>query len=144
MNPTSPRPYRIDGWEYGGYKYGREQDLKIDQEIYQDALTIYIKVFMHTPVTWIHYDQLIRASSSIAANIAEGIGRKRDDAPTTKLGYYQNFLLIARGSVFETFAWLDIGLYDKTFEKDTVTDIQDLLGRLNTQLETELKPKEPK
>ena len=116
--------------------------MKIDQEIYQDALTIYVKVFLHAPVTWIHYDQMIRACSSIAANIAEGIGRRRDDAPTTKLGYYQNFLLIARGSAFETFAWLDIGLYDKTFEKEIVKDIQDLLGRLNALLEQELKPRE--
>lgn len=46
-------------------------------------------------------DQLIRAISSIGANIAEGYGRYYQK------NYYQ-FLSIARGSSFETDYWLDI------------------------------------
>jgi len=46
-------------------------------------------------------NQLLRASTSIAANIAEGYGRYSQAA-------YRNHLSIARGSAFEVESWLDL------------------------------------
>lgn len=45
--------------------------------------------------------QLIRSATSIGANIAEGYGRYSP-------GAYRNHLSIARGSAFETEAWIDL------------------------------------
>jgi four helix bundle protein len=45
--------------------------------------------------------QLLRAGTSVAANIAEGYGRYSEPA-------YRNHLSIARGSLFETESWLDL------------------------------------
>jgi four helix bundle protein len=46
-------------------------------------------------------NQLLRAASSISANIAEGFGRYSQPA-------YRNHLSIARGSAFESESWLDL------------------------------------
>ncbi len=48
-------------------------------------------------------NQLLRASASIAANIAEGYGRYSQAA-------YRNHLSIARGSAFEAESWLDLSI----------------------------------
>jgi|SRR3989344_2451568 len=53
--------------------------------------------------------QLLRAVSSIAANIAEGYGRYYDKS-------YRQFLSIARGSSFEVECWLDIILELNIFD----------------------------
>jgi four helix bundle protein len=47
------------------------------------------------------YNQIVRSSSSIGANIAEGYGRNNTKE-------YRQFLGIARGSSFETEYWLEI------------------------------------
>src|SRR3989344_2804137 len=57
--------------------------------------------------------QLLRAVSSIAANIAEGYGRYYDKS-------YRQFLSIARGSCFETEYWLEIILELGMFDNKTV------------------------
>jgi four helix bundle protein len=46
-------------------------------------------------------NQMLRAATSIAANIAEGYGRFSQAA-------YRNHLSIARGSAFEVESWLDL------------------------------------
>jgi len=45
--------------------------------------------------------QLLRASASVSANIAEGFGR-------FSAGAYRNHLSIARGSPFEAESWIDL------------------------------------
>jgi four helix bundle protein len=52
-------------------------------------------------LTAILCQQILRSSSSIAANIAEGHGRYA-------AGSYRNHLSIARGSTAETISWLDL------------------------------------
>ncbi|MHB8376045.1 MAG: four helix bundle protein [Dehalococcoidia bacterium] len=54
-----------------------------------------------TPAADVIARQIIRSSSSIAANIAEGHGRYSPRA-------HANYLLIARGSACETDSWLDL------------------------------------
>lgn len=56
------------------------------------------------------YNQLFRATCSIAANIAEGYGRNNPKE-------YKQFLGISRGSSFETEYWLEI--VRESFNVDT-------------------------
>src|SRR5258707_1024197 len=55
-------------------------------------------------------NQLLRASCSIAANIAEGYGRHYQKS-------FRQFLAIARGSSFESEHWLEVMLTVPTFDK---------------------------
>lgn len=64
-------------------------------------------------------NQLLRASTSIAANVAEGYGRYSQAA-------YRNHLSVARGSAFETESWLDL-LF--RLEYLTEADAQALINR---------------
>jgi len=77
--------------------------------------------------------QLIRSTDSIAANIAEGYGR---------FHYTENrlFCYYARGSIFETKAWLS-----KAFHRELISDeqyqtliksIEDLSIRLNNYIKS--------
>ena len=52
-------------------------------------------------ITNILIGQIVRSSSSIGANVAEGHGRYA-------AGAYRNHLSIARGSTTETMSWLDV------------------------------------
>jgi len=70
----------------------------------QDLSELIVQVVRDLPadrVTAIIGVQLLRSSTSIAANIAEGHGRF---APAA----YRNHLSIARGSANETLTWLDL------------------------------------
>lgn len=58
-------------------------------------------------------NQLIRAISSIGANIAEGYGRHYQKS-------YHQFLGIARGSSFESDYWLDVMLETKKFNNQKI------------------------
>ncbi|MFL5804598.1 MAG: four helix bundle protein [Roseiflexaceae bacterium] len=61
------------------------------------------KLTQHLPQNWtnaILARQIIRAATSVGANIAEGHGRYTP-------GAHRNHLLIARGSLAETDSWLD-------------------------------------
>jgi len=59
--------------------------------------------------------QLLRAITSIGANIAEGYGRYY-----TK--NYRLFLSIARGSCFEVDYWLEIAISLKKYNNETLTE----------------------
>src|SRR3989344_6659258 len=78
-----------------------------DLIVYQKALDCVTKIINHyssIKLTWTDkyiVDQLIRASASVGANLAEGYGRmhKKD---------YRRFIGIARGSSFEVEYWSDL------------------------------------
>lgn len=92
-----------------------------DLIVYQKAkeLTIeIIKDFTNQKLDFIQrilVDQLIRAVSSIGANIAEGYGRHYQK------NYYQ-FLSIDRGSAFEVNYWLEIILEINPNEEKIIND----------------------
>ena len=84
-------------------------------EVYQKAKLFHLKIASYLEQTTLsssERDQLKRASMSIVLNIAEGSGRftKPDK---------RNFYVIARGSVFETVAILDLLQTLNSLEKPT-------------------------
>jgi four helix bundle protein len=58
-----------------------------------------VEAFPKTRAAGIVTDQLLRASGSIGANIAEGFGRRQGKE-------YLHYLIIGRGSAMETMNWL--------------------------------------
>jgi four helix bundle protein len=76
---------------------------------YKESLALYRRIIeLSLPPGWIHYGQLLRATASVVANIAEEIGRfygrPSDDAV--------RFSTFARGSLHEVGAFLDIAVID--------------------------------
>ena len=72
-------------------------------------------------------DQLNRASTSIAANIAEGNGR------FTKADR-KNFFIIARGSVHECVPFLDLALRKKLIPNEQFEELKDNLEEISRML----------
>ncbi len=79
--------------------------------------------------------QLIRALSSIGANIAEGYGRYYSKS-------YRQFLGISRGSSFEADYWLDVMFETKKFDNQMIkgfltrnTELMKILTTLMKNLE---------
>ncbi|MCL1470760.1 four helix bundle protein [Argonema antarcticum] len=76
--------------------------------------------------------QIIRPADSIAANIAEGVGR----------GSYQDnrrFVKIARGSLNETQHWLRRDYYRKLLTAEQVNTLKQMINNLSPQLNAYLK-----
>jgi four helix bundle protein len=99
-------------------------------EVYKKAKAFHSEIREVIQNTSLHHtekDQLYRASFSIALNIAEGSGRfsERDR---------KNFFIIARSSVFECVAILDILKDGETIPESTYTDFEakaDELSRMH-------------
>jgi len=72
-------------------------------------------------------DQLNRASTSIAANIAEGNGR------FTKADR-KNFFIIARGSVHECMPFLELALRKQLISKEQFDDLKKNLEEISRML----------
>ena len=72
-------------------------------------------------------DQLNRASVSIAANIAEGNGR-------STIPYRKNFFMIARGSVRECVALMEIGFRRKILPMETHIQLRSDLEKISKLL----------
>ncbi len=76
--------------------------------------------------------QVVAASASVPANIAEGHGRY-------SVASYRNHLSIARGSVCETETWIDLlrraGYIDARLEGDLSGRCQELIAGLTRQMQ---------
>ena len=80
--------------------------------------------------------QIIRASDSIAANIAEGYGRY---TPADRRKFY----LYARGSFEETKAWLRKAIRRDVISPDAVAKYKDLIDRLGPKLNAFINSTKP-
>ena len=71
--------------------------------------------------------QIVRASDSIGANIAEGNGRynSKDN---------QRFIKIARGSLYETIHWLRLACHRKLINHEEVNKIKPIIDELSPRL----------
>lgn len=84
-------------------KINSYKELKFWKTSWQTSLLI-VQLTRRLPnerATWVITDQILRASFSIGANIAEGFGRYRGRE-------YSRFLQIALGSARETGYWLEL------------------------------------
>lgn len=70
------------------------------QEVANDALDL-VEALPNTRTNAILAQQIVKAATSIAANVAEGHARYSP-------GAYRNHLSIARGSTAELISWLDL------------------------------------
>ncbi|PIU03466.1 four helix bundle protein [Candidatus Shapirobacteria bacterium CG08_land_8_20_14_0_20_39_18] len=106
--------------------------------VYQKAKTLTIDVINYFAnakldrVSEILIKQLIRAVSSIGANIAEGYGRHYSKS-------YHQFLGIARGSSFEADYWLEIILETNKFDEQIIKKFKDTNEELIKILTTLMK-----
>lgn len=100
-----------------------------DVEVYKSALQLAQKIYKLTKSENIKrdfslVDQMKRASLSVAANIAEGFGRKSNQD-------FAHFLSISLGSANETIAYLDfIALEYRLSAADIKADYQLLAKRI--------------
>ena len=98
-------------------KYSSYKDLIVYQKA--KALTLEVFRYFAKPKLPRVYEfliiQLLRAASSIGANIVEGYGRHYKKS-------YRQFLGVARGSCFETDYWLELVFELKIFNNEIVAD----------------------
>ena len=80
-------------------------------------------------------NQIIRSSTSIAANIAEGYGRYSEAA-------YRNHLSIARGSLAETLSWLNLLFNTGHLAADRADQLMDVC-EISRMLTAAMKPLKP-
>ena len=95
-----PRTSGAESRAEGGYSY---RSLIVWQKAQTLTLEI-VQLVAKLPdyrVSWIITDQIVRSSSSIGANIAEGHGR-------FSLAAHANYLSIGKASACETDNWLDL------------------------------------
>jgi four helix bundle protein len=71
--------------------------------------------------------QLCRAADSIGGNIAEGVGKK-------SFAEQRRYVLIARGSTYETQHWLRRAFQRKLLMEDEITTLRGFLDSLAPQL----------
>ncbi len=94
--------------------------------VYQASINFIVwlqKVISHVPKKHAAYDQLDRASTSIALNIAEGNGKS---SPRDRC----RFLEIARGSAFECAAALDVLVAKGILEEKEIREGKQILKEI--------------
>ena len=104
------------------------------KELYDMTLSLFEALFklIGDKREWLHYSQTFRASSSIVANIAEGIGQERNR------GNAAIRFSSARGSLFETVAWLDIAIVEDLAPIESMIILQEALKELGIELATRI------
>lgn len=105
-------------------------------ESYNDAVAIYKKLYglLGDKREWIHYDQTFRAAGSVAANVAEGEGSKRGRGGNAAYRW-----ATARGSLYETLAWVDIAIIEGIFSLEEVKELKVEMEYLATNLDKLIK-----
>jgi len=103
------------------------ENLEVYKKTKQFNLEIYNFLKLHGSIDSYLYGQLRRAGLSISLNIAEGSGRisKRDK---------RNFFIIARGSVFECVAILEILLLEKQITLENYNEFYYQLEEISKML----------
>jgi four helix bundle protein len=114
----------------GAYTFRQLAMWKRAQELASDVIDI-ASALPESRSNWIIANQIIRASSSIAANIAEGHGR-------FSAGAYRNHLSISRGSTAETISWIDLlarrGLISGEHEGVALTKCAELMKMITAAM----------
>lgn len=107
---------------------------RLGGDLYIKAREIYKEVVTLLPLEpWEHYSQCRRSAGSVVANIAEGNGRRNE-----KGAYYRQFLLMARGSAYETLAWIQLGIIDGKLPVEAEERVGIALMSLSEHLLTEI------
>ncbi len=100
------------------------------QELTLDVVRI-TSTFPRSNIADVLVKQILRSSSSIAANVAEGHGRFTPRA-------HANHLSIAKGSACETDSWLDLlrrsGLMSETHEQPLHDTCMELIAMLTAKI----------
>jgi four helix bundle protein len=100
------------------------------QDLTDEVLSI-VDGMPNTRVTGVLIQQIVKSSSSVAANICEGHGR-------FSAGAYRNHLSIARGSANETSGWLDIlrrrGYITQAKQDELIDVCEEILSMVSAQM----------
>ncbi|MCS7069634.1 MAG: four helix bundle protein [Meiothermus sp.] len=110
-------------------------------EVYHRSVALSVRVFQlseasHEKERFGLISQLRRAANSIALNIAEGKGRKRDEG-------FCRFLYQARGSLLETVCSLHLAVELGFLQQTAVQPLYDQASTLNGKLNALLKSLDP-
>lgn len=100
------------------YKITNYKDLIVYQKAKENGLRL-IKHYANEHLLWTEkylVDQLIRAATSVCANLAEGYGRLYKQE-------YRRFVSIARGSSFEAECWIDFIIHARPQDKKFLEEI---------------------
>lgn len=123
----------LNGYKTMIKKYLKLEDIKayvISREL--------SKIVWEEVINWDHFgkktigDQFVRATDSIAANIAEGFGRyhKKD-----KIKFYYN----ARGSLYESLYWLELAYERNLIKNDTYESLLNKFNILPMEINYQIK-----
>lgn len=99
---------------------GDYKDLILYQKAKEDTLTLF-RYYKKHKLIWSErflIEQMLRAASSIGANVVEGYGRPNKPD-------YRRFIGIARGSALEVEYWIDLVLNIRPQDRGILTTIRD-------------------
>lgn len=106
-------------------------------EVYNISMSISEKIWRIT-IEWNYFakdtigKQIVRAADSISANISEGYGRYHFKDS-------KNFMIIARGSLFETITWLQKAKTRNLISEENYSDLERECIRLTVKLNNFIK-----
>ncbi len=104
-------------------------------EIYKKSQEYYMNnksIVSHGKPMLFAIDQLLRSAHSVVLNIAEGLGRI---TPSDR----RHFFIIARGSLFESVACIDLFKKEKHVSEQIYIEMMDLAAEISRMLYTLIK-----